>query len=204
MSPEESFELFSALKLHFNSKDYDFHKYNGKVKHKLKQTNKHYWFYNKLGEMSEEDCLGFILANILVNKNLFIKDLFTREAKDEYEFWKYRVEHKYNILLKELKLIQTKNEKKFNSLKNILFLDHDQGLDNTEKDEITSFFYKKDLTLESLVLLNSQCNFISFNDEEDTNNIVFDLLKFNLEKYSPFISCDSEKILRILKISNYM
>ena len=177
MTPEESYVLFNALKLHFTSTTYDFHKFNGKISHTLKETNKFYLQFKKLGEYGKDDVVGLILSNIILNPKLFIIDLFSKQAKEEYDFWKLRIENKYHILYKELQLLKGKYPA---VKKNYIFL--------------IDYYYSKEITLESLVLLN---NYITFNNIAE--NIIVEPVLFKIKKYTPFLSCDNTTVERILR-----
>jgi hypothetical protein len=176
MTPEEAYCLFNALKLHFNSDSYDFQKFRGKIKAVLKPTDRFYWHYKKLSEFGKEEALCLILSNIIIKSKLFIVDLFSKEAKEELEFWKLRIENKYHILYKELQIISGK----YPAVKK-------------NKNYILDYYYSKEMTLESLVLLHSV---LQFDECEDITKVA---VLFKIKKYAPFISTDSEKINRILE-----
>lgn len=175
MSPEEAHCLFTALKLHFNSDTYDFHKFKGKVKATLKPNDRFFYLYKKLGEYGKEEAISLILSNIIIKPKLFITELFSKEQKEELEFWKLRIENKYYILFKELQLLNKCNIKGNN---------------------ILDYYYSKEISLESLCLLHNNHPF------EETRDITQEAVLFKIKKYAPFISTDSEKINRILEKTN--
>lgn len=176
MSPEESFILFNAIKLHFTSDSYDFQKFRGKIKAVLKPTDRFFYLYKKLSEYGKEEALCLILSNIIIKPKLFIVDLLTKESKEELEFWKLRIQNKYHILYKQLQLLTGK----YPAVKK-------------NKNYILDYYYSKEITLESLVLLHSVLNF------DESEDITKAEVLFKIKKYAPFISTDVEKINRILE-----
>lgn len=188
MSPHKVHELFHGLKLHFSSSSYDFHKFNGKIRKTLKENDKNFCFYKKVGEsFSDRDIFGLFLSNMVASSSpLYIRDLLSDSSRETFLFWKERVENKYDVLLLECKYIK----KKFGtSLKELL----------EDKEKILSLFYKKSLSLESLVLLFSTFT-LGKNESED---IVFDLLLKLINKYRSFIEVDYEKVKRIVELISF-
>ena len=70
---EESFNLYVkylALKKHFTTDGYDYHKYNGKIRAKFEtyRTRNDVFFFHKLAQ--KDDPINLMLANMLVNPNV--------------------------------------------------------------------------------------------------------------------------------------
>lgn len=182
MLANEVYKIFQALKLHFNSKTYDFHKFKGQIKANLKSPHKDFWIYQKLAERPREELVTLILANLIINPKLYIRELLTHKAKEEWEFWKERVENKYDILLLQSKYIISHYDPSF--------FDH-----ITIPETICKLYYNQTLSLESLVLLDHYFHFC----DQETNHIIFEELKTKLIKYRPFISEDLTKITNIIE-----
>jgi hypothetical protein len=188
MPPAKVYELFHALKLHFSSSTYDFHKFHGKIKPKLKEEDKNFWCYKKVGEsFSDKDIFGLFLSNIIASSSpLYIRDFLKDSSRETFLFWKEKIDNKYDVLLLECKYIK----KNFGiSLKELL----------EEKEKILSLSYRNDLSLESLVLLLSTFT-LGKNDKED---IIFDLLLNKINKYRSFIDIDCEKVKRIVELISF-
>lgn len=103
----EAYKKFSAYKLHFNSKSYDYIKYNGKVKalstvaaSQKFLASKQKFFYAQLGRHEDPD--GLILSNMLVEPKIFITELLTDEANERWEAWRKRQESLSYTLKNEL------------------------------------------------------------------------------------------------------
>ena len=86
MSGYQACVLYRALKLHFTT-DYDFNKYKGKVKYTKAQfdKNKHKFVYEKLAKKySDEELKKFFVANFLQNDTVWVQDLLSHEAYENY------------------------------------------------------------------------------------------------------------------------
>ena len=62
------YKIYLAVKLHFTTDSYDYHKYEGKVNCKLETFTKNNarYFFHKLGtKYSKDDILDFFVANFL-------------------------------------------------------------------------------------------------------------------------------------------
>ena len=84
-STREGFELYSyyiALKKHFTS-TYDFFKYGGKMRLTVDsfERRKDKFFFYKLGK--RKDCKEFLLANVIVDPDVWIGNLVDSKDADE-------------------------------------------------------------------------------------------------------------------------
>ena len=85
----DSYQLYLAVKLHFNSKDYDFVQYNGKVKADLNSfiKRKDKYHFGKLSRLYKEELQDFYVAN-LSQKDMWVGDLLENESKKVFTEWK--------------------------------------------------------------------------------------------------------------------
>ena len=92
MTPFEAYKTYMALKKHFTSESYDYFKYNGKLK--LNQDNflkrKDKFFYEKLAR--KNDLVNFLLSNLVLNPNIWIRDLLNDSAEHNYTNWLKRIQ----------------------------------------------------------------------------------------------------------------
>jgi hypothetical protein len=88
MTGYEAFTIYQALKLHFTSDSYDFHKYNGKTNVTVTafENRKDKYFFYKLSRKftQKDDLISFISANFLESDKYWIGDLLTEEAEVNY------------------------------------------------------------------------------------------------------------------------
>jgi hypothetical protein len=89
MTPYEVFCLYQSLKLHFTQESFDFHKYNGKSKISLDAFDKRKdkWHFAKLARKfnDREDCIFFIVANLLDDNQKWVGNLLLDEADVIYK-----------------------------------------------------------------------------------------------------------------------
>jgi len=93
--------LYKALKLHFSS-DYDFIKYHGKVKYSVDQyrRNRYSYVFEKLSKKySDDEIKNFFISNFLQNEKVWVQDLLSQEAYDNYVQFSKNSKH-YPISLK--------------------------------------------------------------------------------------------------------
>ena len=81
MTPFESFKLYLAVRSHFNTKSYDFFKYNGKVTAKVEsyETHKSKYVFYKLSK--KDDPLNYLVANLSHDPKMWIGDMFDNEGE---------------------------------------------------------------------------------------------------------------------------
>jgi len=89
MTPYEVFGIYHSLKLHFTQESFDFHKYNGKSKISLDAFDKRKdkWHFAKLARKfnDREDCIFFIVANLLDDNQKWVGNLLLDEADVIYK-----------------------------------------------------------------------------------------------------------------------
>lgn len=112
----EAFNIFQAVRLHFQQESFDYFKYNGKSKTSLESFNarKDKYAFVKLGRMFPTDTeLAYFLAiNFYAaeGKSLWVRDLFDPECSKRYAQWildqKNQVEL-FTVDLKKLPLLSS-------------------------------------------------------------------------------------------------
>ena len=85
----DSYQLYLGIKLHFYSEDYDFVKYNGKVKADINSflKRKDKFQFGKLFKNHKEELKDFFIANLSV-KDQWAGDLLNEDAIRVYKDWK--------------------------------------------------------------------------------------------------------------------
>lgn len=90
----EVYKTYLAVKLHFTSASYDYHKYEGKVNAKLDtftSRNDRYFFHKLSKKYKQDEILDFFVANFIHDDKKWIKNLLENDGKEQ--FLAYR---KYN------------------------------------------------------------------------------------------------------------
>ena len=92
---EKSFNLYVnylAIKKHFTTDSYNYHKYNGKIRASFDKfvTRPDVYFFFKLSKMdSPQDVL---LANMIANPNSWIRDIVEETGERNYIEWRKRMD----------------------------------------------------------------------------------------------------------------
>ena len=92
VEPYEAYVKYLALKSHFSDKNYDFFKYNGKVKAwrtTFEQRKDKYFFY-KLSK--KKDPIEYLVANFVGSDDFYIGNIREDKSDEVYMEWKKRRE----------------------------------------------------------------------------------------------------------------
>lgn len=188
---EASFKVFVdylALKRHFTSDGYDYHKYNGKTSasfQKFKQRNDTFFFY-KLSK--KRDWHNILLSNLVENPNLWIRDLCEDRAEVKFIEWKKRVDSlSYHF--------ETQ-------LDNILpVLEENFRIKSGAHPHLIHLYMRKQISREFFTIITHLTNVFPYWQETFQYDIVIaDLIKIS-QKYFSFLEIDKKKFAVILKSS---
>ena len=186
MSAFECYKEYLALKNHFSKPDYDYFKYNGKIKANPNSfnTRKDKLFFQKLAK--HPDVHNFLIANLSENEKHWIRELaYSEDAEKTYKQWLKRQQSLTYIFKQEL----GKLDSDFN--RNFL-------VKNNEHPLLLKLFLAKEISLETLCLLLEFTGAKKHWDSKMQYDLVYDTIKTKIEKYNPFIRCDKEKLKKIV------
>lgn len=186
MSAFDCYKEYIALKNHFTKPDYDYFKYNGKLKLNTDSFEKRNdkLFFQKLAK--HPDVKNFLVANLSENEKHWIRDLaYSESAEKTYKDWLKRQQSLTYIFKQEL----GKLDSDFNL--NFKIKDNEHPL-------LLKLFLGKEISLETLCLLLEFSNAKPYWDSKMKYDLVYDVLKTKIEKYTPFIRCDKEKLKKIV------
>ena len=185
MTDFDCFKLYAALKAHF-SLEYDFFKYNGKMKAATfnvfeKRNDK--LFFKKLAK--HPDVQNFLVANILENPNAWIRDIaYSKEAEKIYNNWLNRIQSlTYNFK---------------NDIINISDFKSELIITTGKHPKLLSRYLQKTISLESFIILLDICNIFTLWDEKMKEDIIWKEVSFQTKKYKPFLNYDQTKMKNIL------
>lgn len=182
MSPFDAYQIFLALKNHFNS-DYDYFLYNGKVTAKYETFNKRpdKYYFHKLSK--KKDVEGFIVANLLQDnsKSRWVGDIITKEGEEVYLKWKGRLESLSYIYKNDINRLD-------GSLDNIL-----EPIEGNYPPLLQHYKFG-DICIETIIVLNSLVNFMPRWSKKITDPLIWPEQKRKIEKYTPFLHFDRQKM----------
>lgn len=193
IDPYDSYKMYMALKLHFESDSYDALKYNFKtsIKPSSFYKRKDKYFFAKIAKKYEKNIMDFYVANF-VKDVVYVGNMLGEEGESNYTNWK-----KYNQALtynfnKDINTIADYMDEcgwKFEDLFTMT-----KGLNHPRA---ATLYLKHEISLETLCILNNIFKFAQ--REKVTDILLWPDLKRKIIKYGPFLKYDTNKIMDMLK-----
>lgn len=185
MDPFESYKLYNALKLHFES-SYDAVKYNFKTNASpnafFKRKDK--YFFAKLAKNQGKDLLQYYVFN-------FVEDVKYIGDMEDRHFTKHRKIHDSlsRTFLNDINILAEENS--FDDLlvvKNI-----------NEAPKIIEKWMHEEISLETVVIFNALTDFVYKESNRMTETIFWPGVSRKISKYTPFVKFDREKYINNVK-----
>ena len=186
---EESFHWYVkylAMKKHFTTDGYDYHKYNGKIKasyDKFRTRNDAY-FFEKLSHRENPEQL--MLANMIAKPDVWIREILESEGEDRYNEWQRRTQALGRIFSVDLEQLDDNYQANFTSV-------------NGQHPLVMTMYLQKKISLETLTILASISNIFPYWEKEIVDKIVArDIIRL-IRKYKPFLEIDEKKFKQLIK-----
>lgn len=186
MSAFDCYKEYLALKNHFTKPDYDYFKYNGKVRSNVDSFEKRAdkFFFQKLAK--HPDVRNFLVANFSENEKAWIRNLaYNESAEQVYKNWLKRQQSLSYLFKQELSKLDTNFNNNFACKEN-------------EHPLLLRKFLGNEVSLETLCLLLEFTGAKKHWDSKMQYDLVYDTIKTKIEKYSPFIKCDKDKLRKVV------
>jgi len=180
-----AYKTYIALKNHFNSKTYDYFKYNGRTRASSKAFEKRSdrYFFHKLSKHS--DCINYLASNFLEG-DCWVGDLVNEQsAEKNYRAWKKRIESLSYIFSNDL----DKLDSDFNS--NFL-------VNDGQHPKLLKLYLRKDISPETILILNDLLNFFKVWNRKIEDTVIWPSVFLKLKKYRPFFTVDLEKYKQLV------
>jgi len=188
--PFESYKLYNALKLHFETDGYDAIKYHFKTS--VKPTSffnrKDKYFFAKLANTYGNELKEFYVANFK-NDVKYVGDMLN-EGGERY----YR-DHKK--VMESLTYQFQTDINKLNDM-DIPFDSLFEAEDNSHP-LIIKLWMQEEILLETVVILDSILGFVERENKKITDTIIWPEIYRKIMKYRPFVKFDRNKCLNLLK-----
>ncbi len=188
--PFESYKLYNALKLHFESDSYDALKYNFKTSVKAQSffKRKDKYFFAKLAKTYERDLKEFYIANFK-NDVKYVGDMLN-EGGERY----YR-DHK-----KVMESLSYQFENDINKLRD-MNVEFDSLLEAEENNHplIVRLWMQDEILLETVVILDALTGFVERENKKITDTIIWPDIYRKIMKYKPFVKFNKDKCINLLK-----
>lgn len=188
IDPFESYKLYNALKLHFET-DYDAVKYNFKSNVSsqsfLKRRDK--YFFAKIAKQYEKDLKGYYIANFKHGVS-YVGEMVNEVGEKNYIEHKKTLESLTRVFQNDInKLSEQKME----------FDDLFKSQDG-QHPLIIQLWMQEEITLETVVILNSLIGFIPRESKKISDTLIWPDIKRKIEKYTPFVNFNSTKCKLII------
>ena len=189
IDPFESFKLYNALKLHFESNSYDAIKYNFKTNVKatsfLKRKDK--YFFAKIARQYEKDLMGYYIANFKHGIS-YVGDMINEVGEDNYKNHKRIRESIHRVFSVDINRL-TEEDCTFDELF--------ESVDG-QHPPVVQIWMQEDISLETVVILNSILGFIPRESKKISDTLIWPDIKRKIEKYTPFVNFNSTKCKLII------
>ena len=189
IDPFESFKLYNALKLHFESDGYDAFKYNFKTNVKatsfLKRKDK--YFFAKVARQYEKDMMGYYVSNFK-NDVSYVGDMINTYGENNYSEHKRIQESIHRVFAVDINILSEQN------------VDFDKLFESEDGQYplVTRLWISEEISLETVVILNSILGFIPRESGKISDTIMWPNIKRKIEKYAPFVNFDVNKCNKLL------
>ena len=188
IDPFESYKLYNALKLHFET-DYDAVKYNFKsnVSSQSFFKRRDKYFFAKIAKHYEKDLKGYYIANFKHGVS-YVGEMVNEVGEKNYIEHKKTLESLTRVFQNDInKLSEQKME----------FDDLFQSQDG-QHPLIVQLWMQEEITLETVVILNSLIGFIPRESKKISDTLIWPDIKRKIEKYTPFVNFNTTKCKLII------
>ena len=179
----DSYQLYLAMKLHFNSENYNFNQYNGNVKADLSSfmKRKDKFHFAKLARKYKDKLIDFYIAN-LSQGDYWAGELLEREAEERYTDWRKRRQKLSHMFEQEVKQLLEKK-----TIQEVLTCTGGQH------PYLLKQFLGKNISLETMCILDEITNYSLNWKKLISENIIYPGVHHRIDKYKSFLSYDQKK-----------
>ncbi len=188
MDPFDSYKLYNALKLHFET-NYDAVKYNFKsnVTPQSFFKRKDKYFFAKLAKKYNGELKDFYISQF-INTEKYIGDMMDKDAEENYAKFKKIKESIHRVFSVDINILN-EQEKQFD----LLFKS-----ENGQVPLVVKLWMQEEISLETVVILNSIFGFIERESDNISDTIMWPDIKRLIEKYNPFVYYNRDKCMKLL------
>ena len=184
----DAYTLYLGIKLHFYSEDYNFIRYNGKVKADinsfLKRKDKYH--FGKLYKKYKQNLQDFYIANLSVY-DLWAGDLLENECEKRYMEWKKR-QQKLSYMF-ETEVSDQIRKYKINTLLKV---------NKGQHPRLLKAYLGKEISLETLCIMDEIIGFSTDWERLIQEKIVYPEVHNKINKYKAFLSYPQQDYKRKL------
>jgi T4 gene Gp59 loader of gp41 DNA helicase/T4 gene Gp59 loader of gp41 DNA helicase C-term len=194
MNGYDVYGVYQAIRLHFTDKNYNFFTYGGKTRVSVDTFNKRkdkYNFHKLARQYSETEIVPFLVSNFVHNDSQWSRDLIQEGAREIYVEWQRVTQAMSNVFADDVKkMMGDKEPNQFNELFRV-----PEG----EYPELFTLLMQKDITHETVVILNNIFGFIPKWDKQISDTVIYPKMSLKIRKYGAFLTVDVAKYKQGLK-----
>ena len=182
---------YQAIKLHFTSESYNFFHYDGKTRVSIDAFQKRrdkFLFHRLARKYRDDEMVPFLVANFVHSDDNWTKSLLEDEAEETYRDWKRTTDSMSKIYVEDLQKIATKET--FNDLFKV---------EDGQFPKLLVTFLQKDVTIETMVILNNIFDFIRIWDKKISDDIIYPKVSRKIRKYGAFLAVNVDKYKLLTK-----
>ena len=186
--PFESYKLYNALKLHFES-SYDAVKYNFKsnVTPNSFFKRKDKYFFAKLAKKYNGELKDFYVSQF-INTETYIGDMMDSEAEQNYKDHKRIQESIHRVFSIDINRLTEEN----------VPFDYLFKASGNAHPLVVKLWLQEEISLETVVILNAIFKFIDRESKNISDTIIWPDTRRLIEKYEPFVNFNRDKCLSLL------
>lgn len=191
MNGFDTYALYQAIKLHFNSEKYNFFLYDGKTRVSVDAFQKRrdkFLFHRLARKYREDEMVPFLVSNFAHRGSNWTKSLLESEADETYREWKRKTDSMSRVYAEDLNKIATPEN--FNDLFKV---------ENGQYPKLLVHYMQKDITLETMVILNNIFEYLRIWDNKIEEDIIYPKISLKIRKYGAFLTVDTAKYKRLTK-----
>ena len=182
---------YQAIKLHFTSENYNFFQYDGKTRVSIDAFQKRrdkFLFHRLARKYRDDEMVPFLVANFVHSDDNWTKSLLEEEAEETYRDWKRTTDSMSKIYVEDLRKVATKDT--FNDLFKV---------EDGQFPKLLVAFLQKDVTIETMVILNNIFDFIKIWDKKISDDIIYPKVSRKIRKYGAFLNVNVDKYKQLTK-----
>lgn len=183
MQPWEAYQIYTALKLHFESESYDALKYNFRTSATQKSflQRRDRFHFAKLAKKypDQKTLVNFLVANFSNEGASWAGKLLDSEAEDKYRDWLKKRDSFTYFFSGEIEHIANYCQK------NLLTFDQLFVRNGTDHPVIVKLFGQNEISKETVTVLDELLNFMK--NQNVTETIFWPEFEKSIRKYRPFL-----------------
>ena len=194
MTEFDVYKMYLALKLHFTTDKYDVVQQKGRVRASQQAfaKRKDLFSIRKVAKTyTDEEVAHFLVSNFISGDRW--GGMFDTDAGNRYIEWKKKIQSLSYIFTKDIDFLISSLEEK-----NLIFEDA-FIIEKNNHPYIIKAFLRKEITLETLVILEKIYPFLENFDANIQDEVMWPDISRLIKKYKPFLKYDKDKFSTILR-----